>query len=302
MSALQQELAGYLVMRRALGHKLERTEKLLGQFIAYLDSTGASLVTSEHAIAWATAPGRSRDWAALRMSAVRGFAGYLHTRDARHEVPPPDVLRSRPRPRTPFRYSAADLDALLAAAGTLSSPLRTATLRTLVGLLAATGMRVGEAIRADRDDLDSDAGVLLVRHGKFAKQRLLPLHPTTLKALEDYLAHPDRPERPDCRALLVSTAGTRLHYPDVHRTFKKLLTRAGLASQQPRPRIHDLRHTFAISTLLDCYHAGVDIDARMPVLSTYLGHVDPGSTYWYLTGSPELLALAQQRLQAGGRS
>lgn len=300
VSALHGALDDYLTMRRALGHRLERTELLLGQFVAYLQAAGVSMITTEHAVAWATLPGRSRAWSAMRMSAVRGFAGYLHTLDERCEVPPSDVLRPRPRSRVPYLYSDAQVSALLAATATLPSPLRAATFRTLIGVLAVTGIRIGELIAADRDDLDLQQGLLIVRHGKFGKQRLLPLHPTTLDAVGAYLQRPDRRPRPDCPALFVSTVGTRLHYPDVLRTFTTLVDRAGLPTRPGgcRPRMHDLRHTFAVHTLLDCYRNGIDVDARLPLLSTYLGHVNPASTYWYLTGSPELLALVGERLQS----
>lgn len=299
MSPLRQHLAEYLTLRRALGYKLARTEKLLAQFISYLDAIGASTITIKDAVAWATLPAGSQVWWAMRLSAVRGFAGYLHTLDERCQVPPSDLFRRRPRSRVPYLYSDLELDALLAATATISSPLRAATFRTLIGLLAVTGMRIGEAIAADRDDVDRQHGLLIVRHGKFGKTRPLPLHQSTMDALAGYLERPDRPQRPRSPALFLSTVGTRLYYPDVNRTFTMLVARAGLMARSARcsPRIHDLRHSFAVQTLLDCYRAGVDVDARLPLLSTYLGHVNPASTYWYLTGAPELLALAGQRLQ-----
>jgi len=298
MSDLRQALADYLTVRRALGHRLQRTEKLLGQFVADLEARGASTITVENAVAWATAPAGSRGWWAIRISAARGFARYLHTRDQRSQPPPREVLGPRPRRRVPHLYTDRELEALLQATATLSCPFRAATVRTLIGLLAVTGMRVGEAIAADSDDLDPEAALLLVRHGKYGKQRLLPLHPTTLRALRAYLDRPDRPERPGCPALFVSMAGTRLCYQNVVRTFITLRRRAGLEAARRRPHIHDLRHSFAVRTLLDWHRDGSDVDARLPQLSTYLGHVDPASTYWYLTGAPELLPLAGRRLEA----
>jgi integrase/recombinase XerD len=300
MSPLREHLADYLAMRRALGYKLARSEKLLAQFVTYLEAIGASTITIDDAVAWATLPAGSQVWWAMRLSVVRGFAGYVHTLDDCCEVPPSDLFRRRPRSRVPYLYSDPELDALLAATATIASPFRAATIRTLIGLLAVTGMRVGEAIAADRDDLDLDTGVLFVRHGKYGKTRQLPLRDSTLEAIAAYLERPDRPQRPGCPALLVSTVGTRLYYPDVCRTFTRLVAHAGLRARSPRcsPRIHDLRHTFAVQTLLDCYQAGIDVDTRLPLLSTYLGHVNPASTYWYLTGSSELLALAGQRLQS----
>lgn len=300
MSPLRQALAGYLQVRRALGYRLDRPEKLLGQFIGYLEAAGAATITTEHALAWATLPAGDASWHAARMSAVRGFAAYLHTIDPSAEVPPAGLLPWRPHRATPYLYSDDDITALIAAAARLRFPLRTATYQTLIGLLAATGMRVGEAIRLDRPDADLQAGVLTIRQSKFGKSRLVPLHPTTTVALRGYLRlrdrlHPD----PSALAMFITPAGTRLMYCNVHATWKLLVASAGLQprSASCRPRIHDLRHSFAVRSLLDAYAAGQDGQPRLALLSTYLGHVDPAATYWYLSAAPELLALAGQRLE-----
>ncbi|MCA1699645.1 MAG: tyrosine-type recombinase/integrase [Actinobacteria bacterium] len=300
MTVLREALGDYLAMRRALGYKLERTELLLGQYVDELEARGASTITTANAIEWVTAPAGSRAWWLVRLAAVRGFAAYLHTLDERCEVPPSDLLARPGRRRVPFLYTDAELAALLAVTDSIPSPLRAATYRTLICLLAVTGLRVGEAIGADRDDLDLAHGRLLVRCGKFGKTRRLPLHPTTVDALAAYLHRADRPRPTAPEPLLVSTAGTRLLYPNVSRTFVRLVADAGLKARSVRcrPRIHDLRHTFAVRALLDCYLTGVDVETRLPLLSAYLGHANPKDTYWYLTGSPELLALAGQRLDA----
>jgi integrase len=198
-------------------------------------------------------------------------------------------------------YSEADIAALMAAATSLRSPLRRATVATLIGLLAVTGIRVGEAIAIDRDDLDLEAGRLLVRHGKFNKTRELSLHPTTVTALKQYQRLRDRAAPPaDTSAFFVSAAGTRLLYCNVHNTFHRLVAHAGLTprSTSCRPRIHDLRHTFTVRSMLDAYTAGQDGQVRLTLLSTWLGHVHPGSTYWYLSASPELMAVAGRQLEA----
>jgi integrase len=301
MSPLRQALADYLRLRRALGYKLERAGKLLPQFLDYLDQTGAEIVTVELAVAWATLPADgSGHWWSFRLSIVRGFAAYLHSVDPAHEVPPPDLLPDRPHRATPYLYTDAEIAALIDAARGLRFPLRVATYRTLIGLLAVTGMRVGEAIRLDRGDLDLAHGLLVVRDGKFGKTHQLPLHESTIRALRDYLRLRDRLQ-PLSRtpALLVSPAGTRLLYCNVHATFRQLREAAGLRPRSAccRPRIHDFRHSFAIRTLLDAYHEEGDVQRRLSLLSTYLGHVDPGATYWYLSAAPELLALAGQRLE-----
>lgn len=231
---------------------------------------------------------------------VRGFARYLHTLDPAVEVPPPDALPQRACRATPYLYSTGEIEALMAAAATLRTPLRKATYRTLLGLLVVTGMRVGEAIGADVDDLDIDHELLTVRHGKFGKSRQLPLHPTTTQALRGYLRLRDQVvPAPDTSALFVSTAGTRLLYCGVHKTFLRLVATAGLRPRSAtcRPRIHDTRHSFAVDTVLDWYRDGGDVEARLPLLSTWLGHIHPGSTYWYISAAPELLALAAQRLE-----
>jgi integrase/recombinase XerD len=196
---------------------------------------------------------------------------------------------------------------LIAAAASLRFPLRVATYQTMIGLLAVTGMRVGEAIRLDRPDLDLADGILTVRESKFGKSRLLPLHPTTADALRGYLRLRGRLRpHPSTAAVFLSPAGTRLLYCNVHATWTLLVARTGLQprSASCRPRIHDLRHSFAVRSLLDAYAAGQDGQARLTLLSTYLGHVEPANTYWYLSATPELMQLAAARLEHrfGGRS
>jgi integrase len=306
-AALHDALGDYLRMRRALGYRLVRPEKLLNQFLDHLHAAGVTTVTSEAALAWSCLPaGGDGNWWAYRLSVVRGFATYLHTLDPATEIPAADLLPWQVRRASPYLYSTADIAALLTAADSLSTPLRRATIATLIGLLAVTGMRVGEAIALDRADLDQRHGLLVVRHGKFGKSRELVLHDSTVAALRGYLRERDRLHpSPSSPALLISTAGTRLRYCNVHWTFHRLVQEAGLTprSASCRPRIHDLRHSFAVASMLDAYAAGQDGQTRLTLLSTYLGHVDPAGTYWYLSASPELLALAGQRLERrAGRS
>lgn len=303
---LQASLAEYLKLRRGLGFGLRRDEKLLVQFLGYLDNLGRTGFTIDDALAWARLPApASPGWLGMRLSVVRSFAAYLHTLDPSVPVVPAGLLPGRGRRAVPYLYSDEDLAALLRQTQSLKTPLRTATMRTLIGLLAVTGIRLGEALAADDNDFDADAGVLLVRYGKFSKSRLLPLHPSTVAALTAYRAVRDAWfPTPVSPALLVSQAGTRLLNFNVGQTFARLARRAGLTPRSPscRPRPHDLRHTFAVRTLLDWYRDGSDIDARLPLLSTYLGHVSPKNTYWYLDAAPELMAEAAHRLQsASGR-
>ena len=301
MSGLRDALEDYLALRRSLGFKLERPGQLLAGFVSFAEQAGAATVTTELALAWATAPADADPaWWRLRLAAVRPFARYLAAVIPGTEVPPAGLLPGpASRRAVPYLYSPAEITALMAAAGAIRTPLRAATYQTLIGLLAVTGMRAGEAIRLDRPGTDLQAGLLTIRQSKFGKSRQLPLHPSAVAALAGYAAlrHRHHP-RPATPAFFLSTAGTRLIYKNVHRTFHQLTRQAGLRPRPPscRPRIHDLRHSFAVATLLSWYRDGGDVAARLPLLSAWLGHADPGSTYWYLTGTPELLALAAQRL------
>ncbi|MFJ9483670.1 tyrosine-type recombinase/integrase, partial [Streptomyces mirabilis] len=201
----------------------------------------------------------------------------------------------------PCLYSEAEILALMREAGGLRPQLRAATYQTLIGLLAVSGLRVGEAIALDGADLDFDSELLVVRHTKFDKSRLVPLHPSTIEALRRYMDLRDRTRpHPVCPALLVSSTGSRLLHSNIGLVFNRLAGQAGITrrSASCRPRIHDLRHGFAVSTVLDWYREDADVAAMMPRLSTYLGHTDPKHTYWYLSAAPELMALAGQRLDA----
>lgn len=298
---LREALDDYLSVRRALGYRLVRSETLLNQFLDYLDETDASVVTVPAALSWAQrSTDASPNWQAERLSVVRGFAIYLHTLDPAHQVPAADLIPRRPKRTTPYLYSEADIAALIAGAQSLPSPLRRATFSTLTGLLAVTGMRIGEAIGLDRGDVDLDLGVLLVRHAKFDKTRELVLHASTTEALRRYLTDRARLVLTlHTEAFFVSTAGTRLRYCNVHQAFQKLLHTAGLASRPGycHPRIHDLRHSFAVRSMLDAYATGADGQVQLSLISTYLGRVHPTSTYWYLSASPELMAVAGERLE-----
>ena len=301
MKALRESAAEYLAVRRALGYRLQGTERFLGQFIDYLEAQGAERITVAHALAWATLPQRGEHWHAMRLGAVRGFARYLHEVDPTVEVPPSDVLPDWTRRAVPYLYTDEEILALMAATDSvLRASHKQATFRTLIGLLVATGMRVGEAVGLYRADFDADLGTLVVRRGKFGKSRELPLHPTTTNALNSYLTHQCRP-RPagPTEALLISTVGTRLWMADVQTVFRALRAHAGLMprSAMCRPRLHDMRHSFAVRTLLDAYRTDGDAAPKIASLSTYLGHVNPGKTYWYLQAAPELMALAGQRLE-----
>jgi integrase/recombinase XerD len=304
MSLLRDHLRDYLELRRSLGFKLARDGQFLAGFVSYLENAGATAVTTEHALAWATAPaGADPAYWRHRLNVIRPFARYLLPLAGGTEVPPRGLLPGpSSRRAVPYLYSAAEITALIRAAGWLRHPLRAATYQTLIGLLAVTGLRVGEAIGLDRADTDLPLGLLTVRGSK-GKSRQLTLRPSAVTALAGYARLRDQVHpRPAAPSFFLSLAGTRLIYKNVHYVFHQLTQDAGLTSQSPRcrPRIHDLRHTFAVSTITGWYADGGDVAARMPLLSTWLGHADPSGTYWYLTGTPELLARAAARLEQHG--
>jgi integrase len=301
MIALRPALHDYLTMRRALGYRLQRAEKLLADFIAFVHASGKERVTIDLALAWATLPAQGApSWWAGRLTVARRFATYLHTLDPTTEVPPTDLLPGRTHRAVPYLYAEDDIAALVQAAKRLASPSSVLTYQVLIPLVAVTGMRIGEAIRLDQCDLDLEAGVLTVRMSKFGKSRELPLHPSTVEALRAYLRRRDQLHpQPKTPGLFVSAAGTRLMYCSVQRIFQQLVRQAGLVPRSTacRPRLHDLRHSFAVRTLTDAYRTDADVAALLPRLSTYLGHGHPANTYWYLSAAPELLALAGQRLE-----
>lgn len=300
MSPLEQVLADYLQLRHSLGHELAEAGWLLPKFVAYLDAHDLRTVTIEAALEWSqqSAAGTVTTVGPRRMTAARGFARYLSGIDPGTEVPPLGLMPSRQRWRRPFIYTSADIDAIMSQArASIVSPLRAATYQTLIGLLAASGLRIGEAIKLDRSDIDWDQCVLLIRESKFGKSRLVPLHPSTMHALAEHARLRDELQRRSKDpSFFVSLTRKRLSYAVVSQTFRQLVDNAGVGTDAPSPpRLHDLRHTFAIRTLLSWYRSDEDVQAKIPSLSTYLGHREPASTYWYLSAAPELLALAAAR-------
>jgi site-specific recombinase XerD len=297
MTALRPLLAEYLETRRALGFKAARTRWLLSSFVSFVEAHRGARITTAHALAWATQPASAHPgWWAAKLSTVRVFARHVHLIDPRHEIPSVDLLPARCPRSTPVLYSPDEIRQLLHATRALPSTFRRVTHETLFGLLAATGMRVGEALRLDARDVDWGQQVLVIRESKFRHSREVVLHATVVRALRRYAAARGRVHAPArSPSFFVSLTGTRLIYNNVHHTFAALLRHAGIT--RARARIHDLRHSFAVQTLLRWHREGADVEARMPMLSTYLGHRHPASTYWYLTAAPELMALVGRKLQ-----
>ena len=300
MSALSDHVAHYLRLRRALGYKLERAGHLLPQLVGYLEAAGSATLTTDLAIRWARLPATAHPnhWAA-RLTVARGFARYLQTIEPATEVPPDAVFPARKHRPAPYLWSPHDIGRLLDGARALRPPVRAVTYEALFGLLAVSGMRVGEALGLDRDDVAFDTGVITIRHAKFDRPRLVPLHPTTTAALHAYATQRDRLRpTPASTAFFVSSVGTRLNRSDVAKTLRQITTAMGLRTDTDHPTPHQLRHSFAVRTLIDWHRSGVRVDEHIATLSTYLGHVSPADTYWYLSASPELMGLAADRLDA----
>jgi integrase/recombinase XerD len=304
MTALAQHVEDYLAIRRALGFKLRSEWRMLADFAAFMDSVGSSTVTIDTALRWATMPTEvGHAYLAQRMRAVRGFARYLHAIDPATEISPLELLPSRRHRPTPHIYTDQEIVALMAAARTLRPPLRAVTVETLIGLLACTGLRVSEAFALDRADIDAANRLLRIRDSKYGRSREVLIHDSTLAALNAYLARRDelRPSG-DRLCVFASSWGARLNHNAMHTAFDQIRRMAGLTGSTSGrwPRAHDLRHTFAVNTLLRWYRNGDDVAAKLPLLSTYLGHLDPAATYWYLSAAPELLGLAAERLERRG--
>jgi integrase len=311
MSALHDALTEYLATRRALGTQLMWPESSLRKFVDFVQADGAEFLTTELAMCWAfKSVGVQRATHARRLAIVRAFAVWLQATDARTQVAPQRLLPGRHRRPAPHIYSDAEIADLMTAAGQLrsASGLRGATFKTLIGLLTATGLRPGEALRLDVGDGDLMSGVLTVRESKFGKSRFVPLEESARAALAAYSTFRDtvRPGR-ETPAFLVTERGSRLSACAVRRTFAKLCKTVGLRPLgHPRrsgrgPRLQDMRHSFATRRLVAWYRAGLDVDRLMPRLATYLGHVSTVETYWYIQAVPELLHLATERLETVAR-
>jgi len=304
MTTLATAAENYLTIRRALGVALVGPGRLLTDYVAHLDAKNLSTVTVASAVDWAGAPaGVTRAQIAVRLSVARGFAGYLAAFDPSTEIPPAHLLHGAAGRRTPFLFTDDQVEALMAAAARLASPLHAASFATLIGLMAATGLRTAEARRLDRDDVDLEGSTLTVACSKFGKTRQIPLHPSTTTAVADYLRRRDQLcPNPLDDSLLITATGRRLHH--VGDTFARLLAEVGIKAPPGRrpPRLHDLRHGFAVATLRDWHAADDDVQRHLPALSTYLGHVNPEHTYWYLQAVPELMAVLADRVEASQRA
>jgi integrase len=307
MSALQAALEEYLAIRRSLGFELRHVAGYLSDFVALADAEGAFHLTTALALRWAKQPATAHpaNWA-RRLGVVRHFAAWRSASDPHTEIPADGLLPYRYRRKPPHIYSDDEIARLVQAAAELPSAngLRAHTYATFFGLLAVTGMRVSEALKLDRQDVDLREGIVTIRRTKFGKSRLVPLHPSSRDALQGYAGRRDAilPGL-STPAFFVSERGTRITEWSARYTFATISRHIGLrapAGGQRHgrgPRLHDMRHRFAARTLIDWYRTGVDVEREIPKLATYLGHVHVNDTYWYIEGVPELLQLATERLE-----
>jgi len=303
MKPLHQAVKDYLALRRSLGFKLKEYGDCLHEFVSFLKEQGVPHITNKLAVEYATQRQDEKpvSWS-RRLGIIRGFARYRIGADPRTEIPPVGLLKFRSRRARPYLYSEDEIHRLLEAALKIESPheLQPHTYYCLFGLLAVSGLRLGEAINLQPQDVDWAEGVLTIRGAKFGKSRLVPLHPSTLAVLRDYAKLRDKIfAGHDVPTFLVTSRGTKLEKPNLSRIFRELSRQVGIRKPGVRhgPRLHDFRHRFAIETLLRCYRNGEQVDRRMPVLSTYLGHVNVSGTYWYLGSTPELITAASKLIE-----
>ena len=304
MTTLRAAVQEYLTLRRGLGFQLRDAARALLEFVAFMEQHHASYITSQLALAWAQQPTTAQPvWWAQRLSAVRGFARHRSATDPRTEIPPDGLLPHRPKRARPYLYSDDEIRALLCTALALPGRggLRPWAYHCLFGLLSVSGLRIGGARHLELQDVDLRAAILTIRGAKFGKSRLVPLHASTRDVLADYLARRERywAARSVSSYVFVSNRGNRLDGGEIYRTFHALSRQIGLRgpSDHHGPRLHDLRHRFAVATLLRWYRAGEDAERRLPILSAYLGHVHVSDTFWYLSAWPELMQEAMSRLE-----
>lgn len=306
MTALRDAVEEYLALRRALGSKIPTAAAQLRGLVGFLEGEGVDFVTTRLALRWAqqTKHAQPATWAD-RLGVVRRFAEWRSLTDPRTEIPPRGLLPRRRRRKPPYIYSDEEVERIVGQAARLPSAagLRGPTLATLFGLLAASGLRLGEALALDLSDVDLNTGIAAVRKGKFGKSRFVPLHDSTRRVLARYAEIRDSilPKRRD-KAFFVTERGTRIRHAMAERTFAKVSSALGLRAAAPPgssgrgPRLHDLRHRFAAARLVAWYRAGLDVERELPKLATYLGHANVRYSYWYIEAVPELLQLATERL------
>lgn len=300
---LRQALMDYLTLRRSLGFKLHSDGKALTTFVTFLEENQSDHITTALAVRWATMSKSTRPYRwGRRLCFVRGFASYLRALDDRTEIPPVNLLTSKHQRPTPYLFTDNEISRLVEATGQLQGvdTFLKHSLSCLLGLLSATGLRIGEALALSVDDIDLESGVITISGAKFGKTRLIPLHSSTVRALARYRdARQQILQERSVDYWFVNHQSKRLGYDCVRKHFHKLLELLGMNGKvgHPKPRLHDLRHHFAVSTLIRWYKNEANIDSKLPVLSAYLGHVETRDTYWYISSCPNLMNAAKKRLE-----
>lgn len=303
MSNLKDHLKGYLALRQALGYKLRTHRSSLKNFVQFASEKDSTTITTQLALTWAMMPdGSNPSWWAYKLRMIHHFALYVQGRDHTAEVPPLSLLPYGQQRPKPYIYSEGEISRLLAAAKALPcrKGLRGLTYSTLFGLIWVTGLRISEAVALDKKDVNYDNQLLTIRNTKFGKSRLIPVHVSTANALAHYGRCRDQIFPKDqSPSFFVSTLGKRSTTAIAQLTFKQLCSKIGIrdTSHDIRPRIHDMRHSFALKSLIDIYKRDKDVEQAVYALSCYLGHVGPSSTYWYFSAVTELLELARDRLE-----
>jgi len=305
MSTLRDALEMYLSVHRSLGTQLQRPGSLLLRFVEFMEGQGAVVINCQLALRWATEPiaATPATWAS-RLADVRRFAAWLSATEPNTEVPPLGLLAHRYRRRPPYIYSDHEIEQLLDATAELPSQsgLRAQTYVALFGLIATTGLRLGEAVGLDRDDVDLNSGVLAIRRSKFGSSRFVPIHDSTCAALKRYAKQRDQLcPRTSSAAFFLSERGIGVTQCSARYNFAVVSRVVGLRAPASGyrhghgPRLHDMRHRLAAKTLIRWYREGRNVECELPKLSTYLGHVHIADTYWYIEAIPELLQLATLR-------
>jgi integrase len=298
--SMRERVIDYLNTRRRMGYQLKVAGNELLRFAHFADNQeSCPILTIELAVAWASIS-PSQINRARRLEMIRGLAKYCALFEPQTQIPPKGLLGPAHRRITPYIYTAQEIFDLMQAATRLkpAKGLRPTTLQCLIGLLSATGLRISEALNLSRDDVDFQNKLLVVKETKFSKSRYVPMHPTTVEALKNYVRFRDRlvPETPFCKSFFLLDNGFSLNYRQALYAFQLIRGQLEWPGKQ-LPRLHDLRHTFACNRLLKWYQEGIDVNNAILMLSVYLGHCKITDTYWYLTGIPSLMAIAAQRFE-----
>ena len=299
MNPLKIAARDYISLRRSLGFKIKGDPGKLASFVSFMNDRGASHITTRLALQWAQEnPDTKPSTASGRLSCLRGFATYLSAKDPRTQIPHLGLLPYHSKRAKPYLYSEAEVQCLLKAALDMGG-IHGFTYYCLLGLLSVTGMRISEVFNLRPQDVDLQQGILSIVRTKFAKSRLVPVHPTTQAMLVKYARHRDRHFRRQLSYFFVNKLGSRLASGNVHTIYRRLSYQVGLRTARTGrgPRLHDFRHNFAVRTLVAWYRSGKNIEEQFPTLTTYLGHTNVSDTYWYLSNHPELMGIAIKRFE-----